>query len=348
MDGLTAFLSGTHVSLPPLAVPLDAAWWQAQPYAPVPGIIEAARMAFARQAAPGINTTIADKGSLVATTNAILRLLEKAEEGQHRVIIFVTGIPGAGKTRCGLGVAFESRVQSRAVFLTGNPTLVHVFRAALVRDAVGRGAQKRAAEQQMEQRIQALPFFRDFYVSKPGQSPPEHVIVVDEAQRSWSAQHAIRKTRDREPRLTDSEAGHILDTMSRVPGWSAIVCLVGGGQEIHDGEGGLAEWGEALRQRPGWRTASADFAVASDDPRQRLTVAAIHQKDDLLHLSAAVRSLRRPSCPSGSTRSWHRTSRPRQSLPPDRLCRSSSPATWRRCGGHCGRGRAAIGGQGFW
>ena len=53
--------------------------------------------------------------------------------------VFVTGIPGAGKTLCGLNVVFGA--DTGAAFLTGNLPLVHVMREALARDARDQGAQ---------------------------------------------------------------------------------------------------------------------------------------------------------------------------------------------------------------
>ncbi len=49
-----------------------------------------------------------------------------------------------------------------------------------------------------------------------------------------------------------------------------MLCLIGTGQEIHDGEGGLAEWGEALQRRPAWRVLAAPEALAAAAARQRL------------------------------------------------------------------------------
>ncbi len=72
--------------------------------------------------------------------------------------MFVTGIPGAGKTLCGLDTAFAGE----AAFLTGNPSLVHVLREALARDS---GLSLRAARQRMESVIQPLPAFRDTYAA---------------------------------------------------------------------------------------------------------------------------------------------------------------------------------------
>ena len=270
---------------------LDAAWWLRQPYQPVPTIVEAARMAFAKQAVPDINATRADVQGLRQATAAVLRHVAHARRALERRIVFVTGIPGAGKTRCGLAIAFEAEAETRGVFLTGNPSLIHVFREALARDAARRGAQLRAARQQMEQRIQPLPAFRDHYAAS-AEVPDEHVVVIDEAQRSWSRAHAIRKTADRPRPLTDSEPGHILDAMGRHLDWAVVVCLVGGGQEIHDGEGGLAEWGAALAARPGWRAFAPPRVVAAVDPRQRLPASILVGQDGALHLGVPVRQIK--------------------------------------------------------
>nr|WP_249206509.1 DNA/RNA helicase domain-containing protein [Gluconobacter cerinus] len=71
-----------------------------------------------------------------------------------------------------------------ATFLTGNPTLVHVLREALTRDAVAQGQKRAAVEQRMESTIQSLTKFRDYYVGRPVECPPERIMVIDEAQRS--------------------------------------------------------------------------------------------------------------------------------------------------------------------
>ena len=53
-----------------------------------------------------------------------------------KTVVFVTGVPGAGKTLCGLNAVFGPDRQEGAAFLTGNVPLVAVLRAALARDAV--------------------------------------------------------------------------------------------------------------------------------------------------------------------------------------------------------------------
>lgn len=272
---------------------LDPRAWCAAPYRPVPGIVEAACMLYARHGVADIRAARADAENLSVTTDAIIAAIAHARGAGERLILFVTGIPGAGKTLCGLNAAFGLEQEARATFLTGNPTLVHVLREALARDAVfSRGADGRAARQQTEGAIQALPRFRDHYVGLPGEVPAERIVVIDEAQRCWSAAHAIAKTRDRPVRLENSEPAHLLEIMSRHKKFAAMICLVGGGQEIHDGEGNLAEWGRSLRAVAGWRVVCAPDLLQGADPRTRLGALGDLRVLPQLHLRTSMRQIR--------------------------------------------------------
>ena len=268
---------------------LATADWQEAPYRPVPSLIEAARMLYARHGVADIRTAHADAHNLGATRAAITRAVADAAATRQPTILFVTGIPGAGKTLCGLDTAFAGQ----AAFLTGNPSLVHVLREALARDS---GLSLRAARQRMEGVIQALPAFRDCYAA--GGMPPERVVVIDEAQRCWSAAHARGKTAARPVPLTDSEPALLLDIMARRTDGPVILCLIGTGQEIHDGEGGLAEWGDALRTRPGWQVAAAPGATTAPAARHRLPALPNRVVDAALHLDTPVRSLRSAAAPA--------------------------------------------------
>jgi hypothetical protein len=307
LAGVTAVLDASAASLPgllralwsrlpPPPPALDADAWENAPYRPVSGIVDAACTLYAQHGVADIAAARADADNLFTTTQAILDAIDRARVSGRHLIVFVTGIPGAGKTLCGLNVVFGAGRDAGATFLTGNPTLVHVLREALARDAAGADRGRlRAARQRTKAAIQALPAFRDEYV-RTGQCPPEHVVVIDEAQRAWSATHAIRKGRDREVALSDSEPGHILDIMAGHADWAVIVCLVGNGQEIHDGEGGLAEWGTALARRPHWRILAAPAALQGDVARQRLPAGLGElEAHDALHLDVPVRSIRNPA-----------------------------------------------------
>ncbi|HYZ62800.1 MAG TPA: DUF2075 domain-containing protein [Acetobacteraceae bacterium] len=268
-----------------------AAEWSEGAYAPVPGLIEAACLLYARHDVASLLLARAGPAGLARTEAAVQDAVRRAQEAGERRVVFVTGEPGAGKTLCGLNLAFTPGLS--AAFLTGNPTLVHVLRQALVRDAVLRGAERRGAQRRMAATIQALPAFRDHFLSV-ADAPPERLVVIDEAQRCWSGRHAVSKTRNRAVRLADSEPGHLLDIMARRPGWSAVVCLVGGGQEIHDGEGGLAAWGSALACRPQWRALAPEDALRDADPRQRLPEWDGLELSPDLHLRHPIRAVRSP------------------------------------------------------
>ena len=279
---------------------IDVPAWSAAPYRPVPGIVDAARTLYARNSVAEIADAGAEAHNLRDTTDAILAACRAARDQHHHIVLFVTGTPGAGKTLCGLNVVFGaahpgSGRQDHATFLTGNPTLVHVLREALVRDAVDRGEQARAARQRMRGAIQALPHFRDDNLGRTD-PPVDRIAVIDEAQRSWSRENAIRASADRAVQLTDSEPGHLLDIMARHPDWAVMICLIGNGQEIHTGEGGLAEWGTALAARPAWRVHAAPQAIADQpDARQRLPALPGLVLDAALHLDIPMRSIRNPA-----------------------------------------------------
>lgn len=279
------------------ATQLDGRAWLHAAYAPVPGIIEAARRMYERHDVVELGLARAETGNLTRTAEAIGRALSAARERQERVVVFVTGIPGAGKTLCGLNTVFQG---GRAAFLTGNSPLVAVLRAALLRDATRHGRGARPVGEEVEGFIQDVHRFLNHHVRSPA-PPPEDVIVFDEAQRAWDQAKATRPTQNRKPVLTMSEPAHALEIMARRPDWSAIVALIGNGQEINTGEAGLAEWGRAIAAHGGWRAVAARCAAEARDPLQRLAGADVPwlTLDDDLDLTVPVRAIR-----NGAVAGW--------------------------------------------
>jgi hypothetical protein len=298
-QALSSLLQDLTVLTTRIAQPLDADAWLRAPYKPVPTIVDAACMLYAKHNVADMRAARSDASNLTATTDAILAEIEQARAQNERLVLFVTGIPGAGKTLCGLNTIFGGEQAGRGTYLTGNPTLVHVLREALTRDAVDAGGNRGDARRKMLTAIQGLPKFRDHYVANPTHAPSERIVVVDEAQRCWSAAWAVAKTRDKAINLTRSEPAHILEAMARHDGFSAVVCLVGGGQEIHSGEGGLAEWGNALRQCEAdaipWRIRAASDLLQMTDIRQRLGALTDLQAVAALHLDVPLRQIRSPA-----------------------------------------------------
>lgn len=285
-DRLPELLREIISRLPAPARPLEPHAWEAAPYRPVPTIVEAARMSYGRHGVADIAEARADVGNLTHTTRAIRHAITQACMHHQHVVLFVTGIPGAGKTLCGLNTVFGA--EAGAAFLTGNLPLVHVMREALARDAHMQGRSMRVARQETEGAIQPLIGFLRDNIERTD-PPHEHVIVFDEAQRAWDAAFGHRKFGH-----AQSEAALFLDIMRRHADWAVIVALVGNGQEINTGEAGLAAWGEALLARPGWQVHAAPGVLTATDARQRLFATAPDALtvDPALHLDVAVRSIR--------------------------------------------------------
>jgi hypothetical protein len=131
---------------------------------------------------------------------------------------------------------------------------VEVLRAALTRDLAKRARRKGVPREQLhlsdrapKKLIQPVHAFRDHYL-KSAEPPSEHVVVFDEAQRAWNKAKASAFMGKRGHTDFDvSEPAYLLSVMDRRPDWCVVVCLIGDGQEIHDGEAGVAEWVRALQ-----------------------------------------------------------------------------------------------------
>jgi hypothetical protein len=292
--GLGDALRWIALQEPHPTMPLDGRAWIASRYLPVPGIVEAARRLFARHDVLELGLARADTGNLTRTGDAIRRAIDFARSQQRRIAVFVTGIPGAGKTLCGLDTVFRSN--AKAAFLSGNAPLIEVLREALARDAVTQGATAAAAQERVEGFIQNIHRFLESH-AEPGAPPPEEVIVFDEAQRAWDQAKATRKTQNRKSKLTMSEPAHALDIMGRRSDWAVIVALIGNGQEINTGEAGLREWGRAIAAHGGWEARVAARGLYARDPRQCIGShdATWIVRDDDLDLVVPIRSVRSSS-----------------------------------------------------
>jgi len=269
--------------------------WEAQPYRPVPNVLEAATLLFRRNSVAEIAAARADAANLTRTTTAIEAAIKDAREGHRHLVVFVTGIPGAGKTLCGLNVVFGALREHGAAFLTGNVPLVAVLREALARNAAPKGGKDRSrAHAEAVTALQNVHRFLETYVMQPAHVPEAHVIVFDEAQRAWDAAQATKDTQRRVSRLSASEPAHTLEIMGRHADWAVIVALIGQGQEINTGEAGLAEWGQVIADNDRWQAVAAPRVLGADEPAQRLTQGAQPwlTLDAQLDLTVPMRSVR--------------------------------------------------------
>jgi hypothetical protein len=132
--------------------------------------------------------------------------------------------------------------------------LVNVLQAAIAEDAREREGIKATEAQRRAQ--QALQTLLGYLKDHADADPPENVIVFDEAQRAWNAETGLKLLG-----RAKSEPELFMEIMGRLP-WACLVCLVGSGQEINRGEGGLALWGEALTNYDDWTAHISDKALS--------------------------------------------------------------------------------------
>lgn len=286
---------------------IDNQQWARAPYRPTPTIIEAARALYAQHSVDAIARFDAGAQNLHRTSLRIEELIEDAKATGRKVICFVTGVPGAGKTLVGLNVATQRRdekISTHAVFLSGNAPLVAVLREALTRDEVdrlrgkGRKIRKGEVATSVKSFIQNVHHFRD--ASLVDTDPPdEHVVIFDEAQRAWNLKQTANfmQRKKKRPGFSQSEPEFLISCMDRHQDWAVIICLVGGGQEINTGEAGIDAWLDAVQEKyPHWacyissRLADSEYAAGGAVDRLRTRDHA--HMDDSLHLAVSMRSFR--------------------------------------------------------
>lgn len=280
---------------------IDPEVWNNSIYAPTPTIIEAAQTLFSGKTVEEISRSHAGTKNLTKTKDAVIRAIHKARTNNEKIICFITGVPGAGKTLAGLDIAHYSEFQdgenSLATFLSGNGPLIKVLREALGRDAHKRLKKFMPEVKKREQKriisfVENVHNFLSTYFNDKSSVPNNKVVIFDEAQRAWNAAHSKRKfNRDY------SEPEMMFEVMNRHDDWAAIIALIGGGQEINTGEAGLREWGNnILNKYKDWKVYVSPELKVGNHSTANLTLfertpqdVDIHEELDL-HLNVAIRS----------------------------------------------------------
>ena len=276
--------------------------WANSSYSPTPTIIEAAQGLYSHHGVEEISRSDASAKNLSATSSCIQEIIDRTESRDEKSICFVTGVPGSGKTLAGLNVAMRNQSQSsqsNIVFLSGNGPLVDVLREALARDDQRRNEiRKGDALRKTHSFIQNIHHFRDeaLLTDDP---PVERVVIFDEAQRAWNQAKASKfmRTRRSDPNFNQSEPHFLIGVMDRHPSSSMIICLIGGGQEINDGEAGMEEWIHALKHTfSDWKVYYSNQIVENrnyiQNPNTRTWLQALGFAKKDLHLGVSIRSFR--------------------------------------------------------
>lgn len=228
--------------------------WLNSIYKPTPTIIEAAQALYHGHDVEDISRNDASAINLTRTTETISKIIDYTKENNRKSIVFVTGVPGAGKTLAGLNIAVDRQRISKdehAVFLSGNGPLVEVLQESLARDdKLRNNTKKTEAMRKAKEFIQNIHHFRDDAISVES-APAEKVVIFDESQRAWGEENLTNFMKRKKGVLNFnmSEPEFLISIMDRHQDWSVIVCLIGGGQEINTGEAGLVEWFDSLRYK---------------------------------------------------------------------------------------------------
>ncbi len=284
---------------------IDGVQWDLSPYRPVPSIIDVATTIFSDHSVDEIINH--DATNLEEAATRILQILSEAGARSQKVLIFVSGVPGSGKTLAGLTVVHDAvatgeEEKGDIVYLSGNTPLVTVLREALTEDEYARKSKitrvnKAAIRRDVRTRIQHInDFIKNYWNSE---SPPhEHAIVFDEAQRAWDQSFGERKFG-----RSESEPALLLKIMGRHKDWAACICLVGGGQEINDGEEGIAGWGRGLSslddaRKKQWAVFAPPEVLAGGSSTGNLVLGFESDSirvDEALQLKVPIRSYRSPA-----------------------------------------------------
>jgi len=291
---------------------IDGSAWVRAEYQPTPTIVEAAQALYARHSVAAISRHDAGAYNLAVTATRVEDIIDDSAKRGRKAIVFVTGVPGAGKTLVGLDIATKRRDEgntkdTHAVYLSGNVPLVRVLREALARDEVERQVQtKPPADRdrigdirtEVQQFIQSVHHWRDDGLRNTG-APDDHVVIFDEAQRAWdqAKTSAFMKRKRGVQDFDQSEPEFLLGIMNRRTDWAVVICLVGGGQEIYEGEAGIGGWLDAVHDDfRDWDVyvspSLTDSEYSAGAAIERVSLRAHVSAEPNLHLRTSMRSFR--------------------------------------------------------
>ena len=221
---------------------LLASDWESSPYFPVPSIIDAAIALRGGLSIREIAHSEASEHEVQEVCAVVQSYVNIARAEKQHAICFLTGVPGSGKTLVGLSLAHSAENRASAIhFMSGNGPLVKVLQHLFTQESRRGGASTPQAKTEAKTLIENVHVFARYYTEDNPGVPSNHAIIFDEAQRAWNRAQNLKKFK-----RDYSEPEMLLKIMERHSDWAVVVALVGGGQEINDGEAGLEEWGRAL------------------------------------------------------------------------------------------------------
>ena len=278
--------------------PLDFERWFNSPYHPTPTIIAAAVEAYTTHDISEIAHSEAGQDDIDRCEAKLSEIIQYAKNNKKKCVCFVTGVPGAGKTLVGLDVVARNLKEGRdnlSVYLSGNGPLVEVLREALKKSVKEKKQYTRETQAAINALIQSSFAFKKDN-ARSNVATPENILIFDEAQRVWNVEKMTRK-HEKDPDMSVSEPHLLYRIMDRHQDWAVMICLVGLGQDIYDGEVGINEWFRCgIEEFQSWELfySSGIFAQTEDkhiDKTMILSCPRCHEVKEL-HLKTSIRSFR--------------------------------------------------------
>ena len=203
--------------------------WIYSKYEPLPTIIEAARAIMKNEELPNIRRVNSTR--IPAAMENLQNITIDAKKKKKHILVFVTGVPGAGKTYLGLQYVYdicESIKSVNSVYLSGNGSLIKVLSSTLGKNS--------------NVFVKSIHKVINEYLEKGATDFDKNVIVFDEGQRAWDKERMNFKKK-----INRSEPDILIEITEKRLDWGVLVVLVGEGQEIYNGESSnLAHWNEAI------------------------------------------------------------------------------------------------------
>lgn len=275
---------------------IDFNKWFNSPYWPTPTIIAAAIEAYNTHNISEIAKSEAGQKDIDLCETEIEKIIKYAEKNDKKCVCFVTGVPGAGKTLVGLDIVAKNLAKGKdnlSVYISGNGPLVEVLREALTRSAKERKVFNKKTKDSIEALIQSSYGFKKSNAENE-KPTAEKILIFDEAQRVWNEQKMASKHKNN-PMMSISEPELLFRIMDRHTGWAVIVCLVGLGQDIYDGEVGINEWFRcAIEKFDDWELfySPAIFNQTEENSIDKELIQDCSRSHEIvpLHLKTSVRS----------------------------------------------------------
>ena len=273
---------------------ITALKWENSEYHPTPTITEAATALCSNiSGLDDITRSDADAKNLNVTTNTINKIIDESKKTNSKSICFLTGVPGSGKTLAALNLVCSKVGQEheQSIMLSGNMTLVDVLKESLKKGGDCMKGYEGAAAASL---IQHISRFRSSCMRD--EPPIERIIVFDEAQRAWSAKK-LNTARDKDQDYSNmSDPELLINAMNKHLGWAVIVCLIGEGQEIYNGEVGLSGWLKEINEKYSewhvYHSNEIENSIDVDESLSDLLDGVVHETYSGLHLDTSIRSFR--------------------------------------------------------